>query len=179
MKSPWTTHSIRKVYENPWIEVTHHEVTTPGGSPGVYGKVHFKNIAVGVVPIDEAGNTWLVGQYRYVLGQYTWEIPEGGCPVGTDPLDTAKRELKEETGLTANSWEQIQYMHLSNSVTDEEGYAFLARDLEFGEAQPEDTEELQIRKLPLQEAVEMIHNGQITDALSIITLLKATQILRS
>ena len=179
MRSPWTTHSVHTAYENPWIKVTHHEVTTPGGSPGVYGKVHFKNIAVGIVPIDEEGNTWLVGQYRYVLDQYTWEIPEGGCPVGTDPLVTAKRELKEETGLTAQSWEQIQYLHLSNSVTDEEGYAFLARDLEFGEAQPEDTEELQVRKLPLQEAVEMIHNGQITDALSIIALLKATQILRS
>ncbi len=178
MNSPWTTHSIRKAYENPWIEVTHHEVTTPGGSPGIYGKVHFKNIAVGVVPIDAEGNTWLVGQYRYVLDQYSWEIPEGGCPVGTDPLDTAKRELKEETGLMAHSWEQIQYMHLSNSVTDEEGYAYIARDLEFGEAQPEDTEELKIRKLPLKEAVEMIHNGQITDALSIIALLKAAQVLR-
>jgi len=178
MKSPWTTHSVRKAYENPWIEVTHHEVTTPGGSPGVYGKVHFKNLAVGVVPVDKDGNTWLVGQYRYVLGQYTWEIPEGGCPVGTDPLETAKRELKEETGLTARHWEEIQYLHLSNSVTDEEGYVYLARDLELGEAQPEDTEELQVRKLPLQEAVEMIHNGQITDALSIITLLKAMQILR-
>lgn len=178
MKSPWTTHSIRQAYENPWIEVTHHEVTTPGGSPGIYGKVHFKNIAVGVVPIDEGGNTWLVGQYRYVLDQYTWEIPEGGCPVGTDPLETAKRELKEETGITARTWEQIQYLHLSNSVTDEEGYAYLARDLEFGEAQPEDTEDLKLKKIPFPEAVKMIQNGQITDALSIIALLKVEQILR-
>lgn len=175
--NPWTTLSSKTIYDNPWIEVSHREVLTPNQTRGIYGKVHFKNIAVGIVPVDEQGFTWLVGQYRYTIDQYSWEIPEGGCPVGTPVLASAKRELQEETGITAQSWQQILHIHLSNSVTDEAGYAFLARELTFGEANPEDTEELSVRKLPLKEAIDMVLAGEITDVLSVASLLKVNHLL--
>ena len=168
--NPWKTTATRLAYENPWIRVEHNEVITPGGSDGIYGLVKYKNHAVGIVPIDEDGNTYLVGQYRYALRAYSWEIPEGGCPVGSDPLETAQRELAEETGLIAADWRQIMEFHLSNSVTDEWGVAYTARTLTKGEAEPEDTEDLQLRKVPLQEAIDMTLDGRITDALSILAL---------
>lgn len=173
MENPWKTIRKNTVYENPWIAVTHREVLNPAGNEGIYGVVHFKNLAIGIIPLDEEGNTWLVGQYRYTLDQYSWEIPEGGCPVGTSPLATAQRELLEETGMSANSWEHILDFHLSNSVTDEAGMAYIARDLSFGDAQPEETEALQVKKLPFTEALNMIYRGEITDSLSIMALLRA------
>lgn len=168
--NPWTTKKVAVPYENPWIRVEHREVITPGGSDGIYGLVRYKNHAVGVVPVDREGYTYLVGQYRYALDQYSWEIPEGGCPLGTDTLETAKRELEEETGLSALSWERLLEFHLSNSVSDEWGVAYLARDLTRGTADPEDTEELRLRRLPLREAIAMTLDGRITDALSILAL---------
>ena len=168
--NPWTTKSVRTAYENPWIRVEHREVITPGGSDGIYGLVRYKNQAVGIVPIDAEGHTWLVGQYRYALDQYSWEIPEGGCPLGSDRLETARRELREETGLEAREWEQIMEFHLSNSVSDEYGVAYVARGLTRGAADPEDTEELRLRRLPLAEAIAMTLDGRITDALSILAL---------
>ena len=174
MDNPWITLTEKTVYDNAWIRVSHRDVITPTGTDGIYGLVHFKNIAVGIVPIDEAGNTWLVGQYRYALGQYSWEIPEGGSPIGAEsPLESARRELQEETGLSAQSWEEIARLHTSNSVTDEAGVVYLARQLAYGEAAPEETEELRLRKLPLSEAVEMVHCGEITDALSMVALMRA------
>jgi len=175
--NPWKTLKIREVYENPWIKVTHREVINPSGNEGIYGLVHFKNLAIGIVPLDEMGNTWLVGQYRYTLGQYSWEIPEGGCPLGTDPLDSAKRELREETGITARHWQHILDLHVSNSVTDEAGMAYLARKLTFGESEPEETEELRVRKLKLDEALEMVYRGAITDVLSQVALLRVKLML--
>ena len=168
--NPWTTKQRRTAYENPWLRVEHRDVITPGGSNGIYGVVHFKNYAIGVVPVDAEGYTYLVGQYRYVLEQYGWEIPEGGCPVGTDPLATARRELAEETGLRAGRWEKLLDFHLSNSVTDEYGVLYLATDLAQGEAEPEDTEELTVRRVHLSEAVAMVMDGGIKDAMSIMAL---------
>lgn len=168
--NPWQTKSSKIVYDNPWIQVEHNDVLTPGGTDGIYGLVRYKNHAVGIVPVDEHGHTYLVGQYRYALGSYSWEIPEGGCPVGTDVLDTAKRELKEETGLVAREWQQIMEFHLSNSVSDEWGVAFLARQLVQESPEPEETEELKLRRLPLKEAIRMTLDGRITDALSILAL---------
>jgi 8-oxo-dGTP pyrophosphatase MutT (NUDIX family) len=148
-KSPWTTLSGEEKYDNRWINVTEYQVINPGGGRGIYGKVHFKNKAIGVIPVDSEGNTWLVGQFRYTLNEFHWEIPEGGAPLTEPPLEAAKRELKEETGLTAKKWSQIARLHTSNSVTDEEGFVFLAEDLELGENQLEETEaDLKVMKLP-------------------------------
>ncbi|MEQ1745157.1 MAG: NUDIX hydrolase [Saprospiraceae bacterium] len=177
--NPWITNSICRVYDNPWIEVTHREVVNPAGGAGIYGVVHFKNLAIGIVPLDENGCTWLVGQFRYTLGRYSWEIPEGGGPLGITPLESAQRELLEETGISAQKWVRLLEMHLSNSVTDELGVAFVAQDLVYGEAQPEETEQLRIRKVRLEEAVRMVLDGEITDALSMAALLKTNEWLRT
>ncbi|MEM6916344.1 MAG: NUDIX hydrolase, partial [Verrucomicrobiota bacterium] len=171
-ENPWITHRTKEIYDNPWISLTESDVTNPKGGSGIYGVVHFKNRAIGVVPLDEEGNTWLVGQYRYTLGSYEWEIPEGGCPGTESPEEAARRELQEETGITAGRLEVIlDNIALSNSVTDERSTIFLARDLSFSSPDPEETEELQIRKLPLSEAIEMVDNGAITDSVSVMALL--------
>lgn len=171
MENPWKTKKITPVYENPWIRVEHHEVINPSGKEGIYGKAHFKNKAIAIVPIDKEGNTWLVGQYRYTLDTYSWEIPMGGGPLGSDTLDSARRELKEETGLNASAWTLLQEIHTSNSVTDEAGYIFLAEDLELGEPEFEDTEDISILKIPFTEALEWVISGKITDSLSVIGIL--------
>jgi len=170
--NPWTILDQKKVYENPWIELTEFQVINPTGGKGIYGKVHFKHIAVGVIPLDENWNTWLVGQYRFTLNQYTWEIPEGGGEMDEDPLDEAKRELLEETGLTAKNWTKIMTMHLSNSVTDEWAVIYLARGLEQQEAQPDETEKLSVKKVPFDEVVQMVEDGQITDAMAVAAIQK-------
>ncbi len=172
-KNPWTTISEKKVYENPWIKVTHRDVLNPNGNPGIYGVVHYKNLAIGILPLDKDYNTWLVGQYRYTLEQYSWEIPEGGGIIGVNPLDSAKRELLEETGITAVKWTKIQDIHLSNSVSDEAGISYIAQDLSFGQAEPEDTEDLVVKKLPFEEVFQMTMDGKITCALAVTTILKA------
>ncbi|MEN0003843.1 MAG: NUDIX hydrolase [Bacteroidota bacterium] len=175
--NPWKTLSQKQVYSNPWISVSHREVLNPAGNPGIYGVVQFQNYAVGIIPIDEAGNTWLVGQYRYTLEQYSWEIPEGGCPLGEDVLAAAKRELLEETGITAQQWTPILEADMSNSVTDERAYVFVATQLSFGEAQPEETEDLRVKKLPLEEAIQMALDGRMRDALAMLALLKVKAML--
>lgn len=171
-KNPWKTLSEKKIYENPWISLTESQVINPGGGTGIYGKVHFKNLAIGVVVLDEEYNTWLVGQYRYVPDQYSWEIPEGGGKLEADPLDSAKRELLEETGISAASWVEIQRMHLSNSVSDELAIIYLAQNLSFGDSDPEETEELSILKLPFKDAYKMVIDGEITDSMSVAAILK-------
>jgi 8-oxo-dGTP pyrophosphatase MutT (NUDIX family) len=175
--NPWTTLSIRKVYENRWISVDEHQVINPSGGPGIYGKVHFQNKAIGIIPLDADNNTWLVGQWRYPLEEWSWEIPEGGSPPDEDPLKSARRELREETGLSAEKWTMIQRTHLSNSVSDEEGFIFLAEDLQEGDAEPEETEgDLAVKKVPLIEAIQMVVDGRITDSLSVMGLLKLARL---
>lgn len=170
--NPWITLSSQKIYENPWISLTEHKVINPGGGNGIYGEVHFKNLAIGIIPLDKDNNTWLVGQYRYALKQYSWEIPEGGGLLDDDPLLSAKRELLEETGIKADEWIEIQKIHLSNSVSDELGLIYLARQLSFGESSPEESEDLIVRKLPFETAYQMVLNGEITDSLSVAAILK-------
>lgn len=177
-KNPWTTIKEEVVYTNNWIEVVHKDVLNPNGNPGVYGQVNFKNIAIGVIPVDEEGNTWLVGQYRFPLEEYSWEIPEGGCPEGENMLDAAKRELKEETGMEAGSYEMICKIHTSNSVCKEVAYIYLAKDLKQGKAQPEDTEQLVVKKVKLSEAIQMVMENKITDSMSVAGLLKAERLLK-
>ncbi len=172
IKNPWTTLSGEDKYENRWIKVTEYQVINPGGGRGIYGKIHFKNKGIGIIPVDNEGNTWLVGQYRYTLNEFHWEIPEGGAPLNEDPLEAAKRELKEETGLTAKKWTRLLRMNTSNSVTDEECLIYLAEDLQQGESELEDTEaDLKVRKVPLKEALDMVVRGEIADSMSMMGLL--------
>lgn len=174
----WKTKSSSLAYENPWIKVSHEQVTTPKGTDGIYGVVHFKNIAIGVVPIDEEGNTWLVKQSRYTLNQYTWEIPEGGCPHGEEPANAARRELEEEVGLKAAEITELMRMHLSNSVTDELAIIFVAKGLSAGQQALESTEDIEYKKLPLQEAIAMVLSGEITDSISVAALLRLALVIR-
>lgn len=154
------------------MRVLEDDVINPGGGRNLYGHVQFKNIAVAIVPLDEAGNTWLVGQQRYTLDAWSWELPMGGAPPGEAPLAAARRELKEETGLSAAKWTEMMRLHTSNSITDELGIVYLAQDLSEGATQFEETEDLQIRKLPLADAVQMVKAGDITDAISVAALLR-------
>lgn len=179
MKNPWQKLSVEIKYETPWIKVSHHEVITPGGSDGIYGCIHFKNLAVGIIPLDEDYNTWIVGQYRYPIQRYTWEIPEGGCPIDTDPLETAKRELKEEVGIVAKDWKLFQELDLSDSASDEISYCYLAQGLTFGEPEQEDNEDLTIRKLPFQELFEMTERGEIRDAISVAAIYKLQRMIEN
>ena len=172
LHNPWTILSQRAAYDNKWIGVTEYDVINPGGGKGIYGKVHYKNLAIGILPLDEEGNTWLVGQYRFTLGAYSWEIPEGGGDPAIAAVESAQRELKEETGLVASEWSVLQELHLSNSVSDELAILFLARQLEQQEAMPEETEQLVVRKLPFEEACRMVEKGTITDAMSVAAILK-------
>ncbi len=170
-ENPWKTLSTKPIYNNAWIKLEEHQVINPGGKPGIYGKVSFKNDAVGVIPVDDEGNTWLVGQFRYTLNAWSWEIPMGGSPRHEDPLATAYRELEEETGLKAGSMQQLLYLHTSNSITDEQAFLYLATQLSPGVQQLEDSEsDIQLRKLPLDDAVMMAQSGEITDALSVAGL---------
>ncbi|WP_339674434.1 NUDIX hydrolase [uncultured Zhongshania sp.] len=177
---PWQQVSRQVVYENPWLRLEHHEVKTPAGTDGIYGKICFQSVAVGVIPIDDEGNTFLVKQYRYTLEEDSWEIPEGGCPLGSSPLLTASRELAEETGLSAKRWAKLMDLHTSNSVTDERAEVFLAMELVQGDADLEASEhDIEVCRLPLGEAIAMALDGRITDAISVSALLKLQILLHS
>ena len=167
----------RVIYDNQWIGLTEYDVINPSGGKGIYGKVRFKNLAVGVLPLDKQGYTWLVGQYRFPLDAYSWEIPEGGGDPAVPAVESAKRELLEETGLVARDWTELMEMHLSNSVTDEHAFIFLARGLEQREAMPEQTEELVVRRLAFDEAYRMAESGEITDSMSVAAILKVKLML--
>jgi len=177
LHNPWVVLDEQTVYENNWIKVIHHDVINPSGKNGIYGQVHFKNIAIAIVPVDKDMNTYLVGQYRFPTESYSWEVPEGGCPFNEKPLDAAKRELEEETGLVAQHWQHLGNTHLSNSVSDELGQIFLASDLSQHKAMPEETEQLTVQKLPLIEAFNMVNKGTITDSLSVIALQRVELLL--
>ena len=170
--NPWIPQSSRQIFENPWLSLHEDEVINPGGGISHYGKINFKNLAIGIIPLDEDNNTWLVGQYRYVPDCYSWEIPMGGGPLTIDPLESARRELKEETGLIADDWQELMKLHTSNSVTDERGLVYVARDLTQGETDFEEAEDLLIQKVSLDEAIERVMSGEITDAISVAGILK-------
>lgn len=167
---PWLRRSRRVAYENPWITVWHDDVTRPDGSPGIYGVVHFTNLAAGVVVLDDDDRVLLVGQHRYTLDAYSWELPEGGVPPGESALDGARRELREETGVEADDWRELARFDLSNSVSDETGVVFAARATSHGAAAPEPSEELAVRWVAFSEALAMTMDGRITDAITIIGL---------
>lgn len=170
--NPWKIKSTQQGYENPWIKLTHFDVNNPAGNPGEYTTIHFKNIAVGVIPLDQDLNTYLVGQYRFPLQRYSWEIPEGGGEFDEAPITTAKRELHEETGISAEQWQLIQEFDISNSISDEKAYLFLARDLSFGKAHPDEDELLDVVKVPFQQVYEWVQEGKIRDSLTVVAVLK-------
>jgi ADP-ribose pyrophosphatase len=176
-ENPWRITSAEEIYDNPWINLTEYRGTNPSGNPGIYGKVHFKNYAIGVLPLDADLNTYLVGQYRFPLEQYSWEMPEGGGPLGVDPIESAKRELLEETGLKAGEWTELVRMHLSNSVSDELSIIYLARDLQQFEAEPEDTEQLVVKKIPFDVVYLMVCKGEITDSMTVAAVLRLKLLL--
>ena len=177
-QNPWQTKSSQKIYENPWISLTEHQVINPSGGNGIYGEIHFKNYAIGIIAIDDQNMIYLVGQYRYPLKQYSWELPEGGGPLDEEPLDSAKRELLEETGLVAQHWEEVLRMHLSNSVSNELGILYLAKDFTQFEAQPEETEQLEVKKIPFEEAYQMVITGEITDSLTVAGILRVKLLMQ-
>jgi 8-oxo-dGTP pyrophosphatase MutT (NUDIX family) len=170
----WKKINSKIVFENDWMTVRDDQVINPGGGENQYGHVHFKNKAVAIVPLDNDMNTWLVGQDRYTLNTFSWEIPMGGAPLTEDPLTAANRELKEETGLRATHWSWIMNLHTSNSITDEEAIVYVAQDLTQGEPEFEETENIEIRKLSLADAVNMVLRGEITDAISCAALLRVS-----
>ncbi|MEM9023748.1 MAG: NUDIX hydrolase [Bacteroidota bacterium] len=175
--NPWTPVSAKKVYDTPWISVHHHEVLNALGDPTTYGTVHYKNLAIGIIPLDAEGNTWIVGQHRFPLNQYSWEIPEGGGHPDTEPVVSAQRELREETGIIARDWQLVLEMHTSNSVCDEQAFIYVARDLEFHPAAPDDDEVLEVRKVPFDEVFGWVMAGAMTDSLTVAGVLKVKHLL--
>lgn len=172
MKSPWKILSTKVVYENPWIRVREDDVIRPDGKPGIYGVVETR-LATGIVALTPEDEVYLVGQYRYPMESYSWEIIEGGSDDGETALDAAKRELREEAGLEAEHWEELgPEVHLTNCHSNERGYLYVATGLRQVEAHPEGTEQLAIRKLPVREAMVMVDSGEITDAMTIMALLR-------
>lgn len=174
----WRIRSVRNVYSNPWISVREYQTIAPTGAPAQYGLVHIRNLALGVVPIDEDGNTILIGQERFTFGRYSWELPEGGGDPESPPLEGAQRELSEEAGLKADHWlELFSDVHTSNSITDERACGFLAWGLsEDTRHKPDASENLTVRRVPFREALRMAVDGEITDAFSLVMLLKASHL---
>ena len=170
---PWRSLGRRPVYDNPWIQVTEHQAEAPTGARTVYGVVGFKNLAIGVLPLFPDGSIVMVGQHRFPLSDYSWEIPEGGAPIGSDPLEGARRELREETGLQAASWRQVMSFQLSNSVTDERGVGFIAWDFTQTSTEPDPTESLAMARIPFLDAVEQASCGRIQDLITVAMLFRA------
>ncbi|MEY4111251.1 MAG: hypothetical protein RLZZ46_1607 [Bacteroidota bacterium] len=171
-QNPWQTVSSELMYESPWIGIIKNQVINPSGNPGVYSTIKFKNKAIGVIPLDENLNTWIVGQYRYPIERYSWEIPEGGGKPDVPYEESAARELIEETGIRAANFTPLMNLHLSNSASDEEAVVFVATGLSFGESAPEETEILQVKKISFDSLLAMVLNNEITDAITVAAVLK-------
>ena len=176
--NPWQIVAEKNIYDNKWINLKEYDVINPSGGNGIYGKVHFKNHAIGIVPLDEQYNTWLVGQFRFATNNYSWEIPEGGGLLNEPPLAAAQRDLLEETGLKAGRWHEVLQMHLSNSVTDEYCFVYVATGLTLHETSFDETEQITVKKLPFYEVYEMVMNNSITDAITVAAILKVNVLMQ-
>lgn len=176
-KNPWRRQGSKLIYSNPWITVREDSVISPGGVPGIYGVVEAR-VATGVVALTDDLQIYLVGQYRYPVEEYSWEIPEGGAELSEDPMTAAQRELQEETGLTAQHWEQLGgEVHLSNCFSAERGILYLARGLTQGRSRPDHTEQLQVKMVPFRECLEMVDRGEVKDSLTIIAVLRVARLV--
>ena len=178
--TPWVRGPATPVFDNPWIAVTQYAATAPTGNPATYGLVSFKNYAVAILPLFDDGTTLLVGQHRFPLGDYSWEIPEGGGRLDVDPLESARRELAEETGLQAAEWREILQAQLSNSVSDERAFGYLATGLSIADGghDADDTEALEKVRVPFREALDAALAGDLKDVLTVAMLLKASHMAR-
>lgn len=172
---PWLVHETEVSHENPWLRVETSQITHPNGAPGIYGVVRFANYATGVLPIDEDGHTWLVGQHRFTFDAYSWELPEGGGRKDVDPQLSAARELEEEAGLKARHWAPLGHWHLSNSVCDEQAFGYIAWGLEPGTTAPEPSEELKLDRIPFGQLVERCLSGEITDSFTHLMVFAALE----
>lgn len=170
---PWAATGERLVYDNPWVTLREHQAVAPTGHSAIYGVVSFKNYAIGVLPLHQDGDVTLVGQHRFPLREYSWEIPEGGGPLDIDPLQSAQRELREETGLLAGDWREVLRFQLSNSVTDERGFGYIATDLRQAEVDPDETEVIQITRRPFRQVLETALAGMMPDMITLAMLLRA------
>ena len=170
---PWGIRTAKTVYQNPWITLREYQAVAPTGAPALYGVVNFQNYALAILPLHEDGSVTLVGQHRFALADYSWEIPEGGGPLGQDPLAGAQRELREETGLVAADWREVMRLQLSNSVTDEQAIGYIALDLSQADSDPDETEAFQIVRVPFREVLDLALRGMISDVLTVAMLLRA------
>ena len=175
---PWASRSCEVAFDNPWLALTLHDATAPTGAPARYAAVRYKNLAIGILPLFEDGSLVLVGQHRFPLMDYSWELPEGGAPLDEDPLDGARRELREEAGLEAADWREILAFQLSNSVTDERGHVYLATGLSAADCEPDPTEDLQLARVPFREALDLALRGEIKDMITLAALLRAYHMAR-
>ncbi|MDP3658571.1 NUDIX hydrolase [Phenylobacterium sp.] len=178
--TPWKSAAERAVYHNPWIRLTEHDAVAPTGRAALYGVVRFANHAIAILPVHDDGTIILVGQNRFPLGDYSWEIPEGGAPLSEAPLVGARRELREETGLEAAEWREVLRLQLSNSVTDEQAFGYLATGLSpaSGGAAPDETEQLATVRVPFREALDAALAGHMRDVLTVVMLLRGYHMAR-
>jgi 8-oxo-dGTP pyrophosphatase MutT (NUDIX family) len=176
--NPWITLSSREIYKNEWLRLREDQVVTPGGKRGIYSVIE-KSPAIAIVPLTKNQETYLIGQYRYALNTYSWEIPEGGADSGESNLEAAKRELKEETGLEALQWTYLESLYTSNSVMNEVGHIYLAEDLTEGDSEPEHTEDLSVIKIPFMDLYQKVLDYEIKDALAIIGVMRVYEYLKA
>ncbi len=176
--SPWRTLAAREVYRNPWLRVTEYQVTRPDGKPGIYGVVDPGDNAA-VVALDERDRVYLVGEFLYPLQRYAWMIPSGKVEWGEEPLVAARRELAEEVGLTADDWTFLGAYDLSSGISTQTSHVYFARGLSLGAPEREGTEQLAVRLVTLDEAVQDCLRNDIRDAPSVLGIWRAWHYLRS
>jgi 8-oxo-dGTP pyrophosphatase MutT (NUDIX family) len=171
MQNPWSTLSSRVVYRNPWLALREDKVIRPDGKEGIYSVIEIRP-SCGIIAINENDQIALVGQWRYVHNKYSIEIPTGGSEQGETPLDAAKRELREETGLTAEDWTALGTVDNSNGATTDVAHLFLARNLTTGPSVPQGDEHVELRWTPFTDAVLSVMKGEITESVSVAAILK-------
>lgn len=174
----WRDAGSSVMFENPWMRLTRHEATAPTGLQADYVVMRPQNMSVGVLPIHEDGTITLVGQQRFALMNWSWEMPEGGAPFNEDPLEGAKRELAEEAGLEAVVWHPALKVEMTNSITDERAMAWLAWGLTPVPIAPDPTEIIRVARVPFGDLLRNVGNGAVRDMFTVATVLRAYHMAR-